>query len=1072
MMYSLKHKIKSQVLDITFQDESKANALYEALKSLCERELKHSMDKCFSEFSAGETLIQFDTVEVDLGDIEYAELPSLAQRAYDALKIILADKLSRVAQPSSDVKISAAPMMDVVRHFLRYGYLPWNASGRELASILHHCLENSAGTLGQMIREAGTAQVVRERLTTRFNDEMLRRIVTMLEPQHGDVILAYRAHLIMLNARETIIKATQGALGKVLWLFVFNHLLVEQRSIFNTKSFVKSMLRQFAAHYNLSFVELVTLILQGLKRWEGAYPPPCFAIFQEVCVELSLQTPGHDDAQAGADATSADAILSLFITYLQSGDTDRKYRSGEQAALRVKFSQVLDEFPDHSVAQLKQVKNRLTAVRRLVTHFGKEFPRRVVKAIEPGEFETIIEYHKSFITLHKNDPITMAPQKELEQKLWEFIILNILDNHGSYFNQKSFLKTLLQDTATHYNLPVQALLDKMYRSARSLPTRVARINTFFKIVTEIFEETNKDAEVSGQTLQVAKTFHKEDLETRAGNILRAWKDTTSQDESDDASVLLAFLRRSPAQALDLFKKYLRYDPVRERAIHRFNNAAFRELIQVLQLNRFGRVEQVLSCCDELRTDLFPYFKEHKAYEQSVKAALLETVVLSFQRDVNDHAFVRNVMEKLARKGRALSMAKLVNLAAGKRSFRVPLFKTLREWEKGKEIQSKRKNNYGNPALIARLIAHAGDDTGLNRDYGFGSYTEAFGHVMQYHAEDFRKTLRNVPAAQVDRFLNGLHDVDLDLLLKAEEKTEVTWASSLLHAWSIRLKGFHKHDALMAALKRVVILQFITDEHYFNEQFLVVLSDTFIRYAVPASFFEDINEWSLPLKGDTAAAIRKMEQRVLHPQPKRSKGISKDEQARVLKESIRRMVKRPVKRPEEARDKPLMEGHEIYLSNAGLVLLHPYLSFLFEQCGYFAKGKFRSVHMQQRAVALLHYAGFGNTAYHEEDVVLNKLLCGLALTTVSKKIRLKKSEQDLVHGMFNAIISHWSIIRNTSIDGFRGNWLFREGKLNALDNDWELTVERKTFDLLLDQLPFTLSPVKLSWMNNMIKVNWR
>jgi hypothetical protein len=51
-------------------------------------------------------------------------------------------------------------------------------------------------------------------------------------------------------------------------------------------------------------------------------------------------------------------------------------------------------------------------------------------------------------------------------------------------------------------------------------------------------------------------------------------------------------------------------------------------------------------------------------------------------------------------------------------------------------------------------------------------------------------------------------------------------------------------------------------------------------------------------------------------------------------------------------------------------------------------------------------------------------------------------------------------------------LLRPGKLiRKEDGDWLLQVESRTFDVLLEHLPWGISMIKLPWMKKMLWVEW-
>ncbi|NET31541.1 MAG: hypothetical protein F6K19_06015, partial [Cyanothece sp. SIO1E1] len=68
-----------------------------------------------------------------------------------------------------------------------------------------------------------------------------------------------------------------------------------------------------------------------------------------------------------------------------------------------------------------------------------------------------------------------------------------------------------------------------------------------------------------------------------------------------------------------------------------------------------------------------------------------------------------------------------------------------------------------------------------------------------------------------------------------------------------------------------------------------------------------------------------------------------------------------------------QANGIYLNNAGLVLLHPFLRIYFEDVGLLAENNFRHEYAQQVAIALLHYLATGQTGVPEYALVLPKLL---------------------------------------------------------------------------------------------------
>ena len=85
--------------------------------------------------------------------------------------------------------------------------------------------------------------------------------------------------------------------------------------------------------------------------------------------------------------------------------------------------------------------------------------------------------------------------------------------------------------------------------------------------------------------------------------------------------------------------------------------------------------------------------------------------------------------------------------------------------------------------------------------------------------------------------------------------------------------------------------------------------------------------------------------------------------------------------------------------------------------------------------------------------------------------MQEKHKKEAHNLIQNVLNYWSALKNTTASGLRGQFLSRSGKWITTDEKIELFIERQTADILLDQLPWGLSMVKLPWLRNMIYVTW-
>lgn len=163
---------------------------------------------------------------------------------------------------------------------------------------------------------------------------------------------------------------------------------------------------------------------------------------------------------------------------------------------------------------------------------------------------------------------------------------------------------------------------------------------------------------------------------------------------------------------------------------------------------------------------------------------------------------------------------------------------------------------------------------------------------------------------------------------------------------------------------------------------------------------------------------------------------------------------------------------VYLVNAGLVILHPFIPILFSKLELLKENQFVDEVAQHQAVNLLQGL-VGSKSYVEADLFLNKLLCGLDPNEpVVIQPQRTKVEMEMIASMLQEVIRLWSSIGNTSISSLQTSFLQRPAYLILTENEWQLNVEKQAYDMLLDNLPWGMSLIKYSWMKMGIQIHWR
>ncbi len=166
---------------------------------------------------------------------------------------------------------------------------------------------------------------------------------------------------------------------------------------------------------------------------------------------------------------------------------------------------------------------------------------------------------------------------------------------------------------------------------------------------------------------------------------------------------------------------------------------------------------------------------------------------------------------------------------------------------------------------------------------------------------------------------------------------------------------------------------------------------------------------------------------------------------------------------------LSEADTIYINNAGLVIVAPYLGRFFNKLELLNDNQINNI---ARAISLLQHIVTGENDFEEFEAVLPKLLCGLKPhDPIPQKYQLTTADKEAVAELLQAVITNWQVLKNTSVAGLRASFLQREGKLQMAGGQWRLKVQTLSYDMLLDYLPWNIKMTKLAWMQSLLVVEW-
>jgi hypothetical protein len=169
-------------------------------------------------------------------------------------------------------------------------------------------------------------------------------------------------------------------------------------------------------------------------------------------------------------------------------------------------------------------------------------------------------------------------------------------------------------------------------------------------------------------------------------------------------------------------------------------------------------------------------------------------------------------------------------------------------------------------------------------------------------------------------------------------------------------------------------------------------------------------------------------------------------------------------------KPIDEP--LFIKNAGLVILTPYLLRYLDILKLVQNKAFISVDAQYKAVHLLQYLVTKKIETPENDLILNKILCGLPLNApVPLSADISEAELKFSESMLQGAINNWARLKTMSPDAMRSTFLIRNAKIIEEADRFKLVVDKGSFDMLLRTITWGFTFVKYPWMQKAIFVEW-
>ncbi len=200
------------------------------------------------------------------------------------------------------------------------------------------------------------------------------------------------------------------------------------------------------------------------------------------------------------------------------------------------------------------------------------------------------------------------------------------------------------------------------------------------------------------------------------------------------------------------------------------------------------------------------------------------------------------------------------------------------------------------------------------------------------------------------------------------------------------------------------------------------------------------------------------------------GVDKEEDISEIDKTWEEISEKYEKEEPSESPKKLREPEGFIAEHAGLLLLHPFLKSFCEKWELLTED--RELASPEYMMHVLHFLATGREQDYEYAMTFEKFICGIDPETVpDRTIELSEEIKASATDLLNAVIEYWTVLKGSSLTLLRNEFLQRPARIVEKDGALRFTFERKSLDILVDRLPWTISFLKLPWKKGLIYVEW-
>jgi predicted nucleic acid-binding Zn-ribbon protein len=1010
-----------------------------------------------------------------------------------------------IVQEEQKVQTTRTSKLDYLIFFLKYGSTPWWADDFKTESVEALFLEFANKDPKKLLRAfqtVGKYPIVWQRAVNQLSEKSLETIVQKLYPNNAKVIIGQAAILATIHYSQGFEKLKSADSKQFKWQAILEYLLLVGDT-FNPKKFVKEITIQSARNYGLQATRLLEFSKNIADNYQGEELDDFVTWSQELKKDEEIaQTDRALIAQIRQEKLQKDGLmltnaqkLNLLIEFLESGrisETAKSFKITEVGH----FEQLLYEQIQKNKAAVQDAVGKLLQLSNtrsvIINQFSESVFWEVVQLLKPSAALPAKRYFEDIKKAVGDNKLIL--EKE--------VLFNYFLQHGGKFESLDYTRMLVLYLRQTTNRKIIPILEDWKRKLKRIQPNSSFLLTVYALEIEAIREEQRPLE---------------DLELRKN--LQDQIETLTEEYNLQSQRMLAILTDELAETQGIPEKQYKLSEINSLtstlkveldklenkistagALEKINLqrqiARLKAQIKLLHLRKpptvrilSEKIEKQKIALEKINTKIEQQANTDVVLEQPTTVPEIEPSLAEQQieilrlvrkkaptvvdlltkllpqlvdQDQTHHLFVKEIEQIVAMQSDE-DYATEILLALGEHATDVPTVARLQNEAGNTSELDQRQQSLLKKIQTASPFELWNDWDNLQAFYAANPvFQSKEKEVLQ--KQIFRQIKRRHQRNLLE-FASVLQQAQQKVINALEEATTTEEVEAIIpQIETLEQQQLQQVAEIVAAAREPDIqTDFEVLQKNIKKQIEQIKNQRIRKTnTLIANQKQDLQNQ----KENTAIQIEQLEQ-------ERTFVLDEIRQVEEPEEEKQPIVKAPRKRKKvEAPPEPDVE-EPLQIYNAGIVLLWPYFSRLFRMQNLIKGKTFVSEEAQFKAIHLIQYLATGQTVAPENELVFNKILCNVPLTTpVPLSVEFTPEELKQADGLLLGAAANWPKMKTMKPPAFRNTFLMREGTIEQEDEKWLINVTKKPFDILLKSLPWGFTFFKLPWLEKFVSVEWK